>query len=588
MKNRLIAFLCAVTIAYGSNAFANEEELFVSNLDISSHEAKQIADKENQNLLQRLNLLQTNTGTNVDVNDFLPKSDHELIAPAIHFQEFSEKPSSKGEIKESLETFRQKEHLEGDELFFSMANQVTNQPIKTIGVESIEVDNIPDQKQLQICRESGNYQQVIYQMRIVDIIPEKKEHVLHCLGHYTHEDFLWEKNAKKRSCQIREELRKDKKILSVSTELNYQGMFKGYRVGITWYHKNGIPCLKHESREAIVSPAKEVDRWVTNEQIALKELEDNTNCQLLYSQITKGAETRVIQERRVYRDAWGRALFFSCGNTLQQSPCSRLREQGGVIISKRCLRTTSFGECDEWEKTYDLGGIAAHQKTKINFEQDAIWGLDEQSQVVYERNMEFGDVVSSLLVVSDISENLTPEFADESSTSIFNGTPKRCKRSLMNNVLYDCCKKMKGLALKAQLAQCDQEEWDLAENREMGKCHYIGVRERKMGFEKQHVYCCFPTKLSRVIHEEGRKQLQIEWGDAESPICRGFNLSELQQLNFSIMDFSEVIEELGEKIDQQSLAKRLHSSVQSISSEGGVQNIQKRTEQISNTEGYLK
>lgn len=68
-----------------------------------------------------------------------------------------------------------------------------------------------------------------------------------------------------------------------------------------------------------------------------------------------------------------------------------------------------------------------------------------------------------------------------------------------------------------------------------------------MGFteicvEHKKTYCCFNSKLSRIVHEQGRPQLQGDissWGGPESPNCRGFTPEEFQMLDFSRIDLSE-------------------------------------------------
>jgi conjugal transfer mating pair stabilization protein TraN len=57
------------------------------------------------------------------------------------------------------------------------------------------------------------------------------------------------------------------------------------------------------------------------------------------------------------------------------------------------------------------------------------------------------------------------------------------------------------------------------------------------------MFCCFPTKLSRVLHEQGREQLNRGWGSARSPNCTGFSYEEISQLDFSKIDLEEVFED---------------------------------------------
>ena len=60
--------------------------------------------------------------------------------------------------------------------------------------------------------------------------------------------------------------------------------------------------------------------------------------------------------------------------------------------------------------------------------------------------------------------------------------------------------------------------------------------------EHSKTYCCFNSKLARIVHEQGRPQLQgdiSDWGGAESPNCRGFTPEEFQMLDFARIDLSE-------------------------------------------------
>jgi conjugal transfer mating pair stabilization protein TraN len=75
-------------------------------------------------------------------------------------------------------------------------------------------------------------------------------------------------------------------------------------------------------------------------------------------------------------------------------------------------------------------------------------------------------------------------------------------------------------------------------------CHYVGdYCTLKLPFvgcvQKKKTFCCFSSPLARIIHEQGRPQLGIDWGGPKSPNCRGFTIDEFQKLDFSKIDFSE-------------------------------------------------
>ena len=111
----------------------------------------------------------------------------------------------------------------------------------------------------------------------------------------------------------------------------------------------------------------------------------------------------------------------------------------------------------------------------------------------------------------------------------------------------DCCKDEE---YWFGLGQCKEEERELATSKAEGLSYYIGrycSEELDLLFgticiEYSRTYCCFNSKLSRIVHEQGRPQLQGDirnWGDPENPNCRGFTPEEFQMLDFSRIDLSE-------------------------------------------------
>jgi conjugal transfer pilus assembly protein TraF len=60
---------------------------------------------------------------------------------------------------------------------------------------------------------------------------------------------------------------------------------------------------------------------------------------------------------------------------------------------------------------------------------------------------------------------------------------------------------------------------------------------------KKKVYCCFESKLSRILQEQGRQQLNKPWGKPKTEQCLGFTIDEFARLDLSPMDFSEVYAE---------------------------------------------
>lgn len=93
---------------------------------------------------------------------------------------------------------------------------------------------------------------------------------------------------------------------------------------------------------------------------------------------------------------------------------------------------------------------------------------------------------------------------------------------------------------------CESSEMQEATEQHNGMCHIVGSYcSSEMLFVcmvKKQTSCCFQSLLARIMHEQGRPQLQSfsgGWGSPRNPMCRGFTPEEFQGLNFSIMDLSE-------------------------------------------------
>ena len=96
---------------------------------------------------------------------------------------------------------------------------------------------------------------------------------------------------------------------------------------------------------------------------------------------------------------------------------------------------------------------------------------------------------------------------------------------------------------------CDQGDIMTAMLRDSGNCHYLGkVCDRRWPavgcVQRSKRFCCFNSKMGRIIHEQGRPQLltfglEGAWGTPSEPNCRGFTADEFQMLDFSKIDMSE-------------------------------------------------
>ena len=98
------------------------------------------------------------------------------------------------------------------------------------------------------------------------------------------------------------------------------------------------------------------------------------------------------------------------------------------------------------------------------------------------------------------------------------------------------------------MMSCNENEGKLAMKEGAGLCRSIGTYcsscIRVFGrciacIEHTTGKCCFNSRLSRIINEQGRAQVGRGWGSPQSPDCSGFTIAQLQSLDFAAMDLSE-------------------------------------------------
>ncbi|WP_432263232.1 conjugal transfer protein TraN [Cupriavidus sp. TMH.W2] len=96
-----------------------------------------------------------------------------------------------------------------------------------------------------------------------------------------------------------------------------------------------------------------------------------------------------------------------------------------------------------------------------------------------------------------------------------------------------------------ELQSCEPAEQQLGMHRGANLCHYVGSYCSSKVFgvclETKQSYCCYNSKLARIINEGGKPQIGKSWGTPESPQCDGFSPQEFQQVDFSKIDMSEFV-----------------------------------------------
>jgi hypothetical protein len=231
--------------------------------------------------------------------------------------------------------------------------------------------------------------------------------------------------------------------------------------------------------------------------------------------------------------------------------CEPLKAMGCVHMEGRCVKEhlTQEGKriCLEYEHKYKCPVTTSYSQRGIKGLPKGYCLNGDCLKTTRSSNNNMLDALSKLEALKQIQKHKSGE-----PITIFKGENGACTTNF-GGAFKDCCGGMDGFGLSLKLGTpCSGEEQKLAAARSRGKCVFVGSFKKNkpldMNFSKQYVYCCFPTKLSRVFQEQGRRQLGVSWGDAEHPDCRGLTVEELQRIDMSRINFSEVFAEIAQDI----------------------------------------
>ena len=155
---------------------------------------------------------------------------------------------------------------------------------------------------------------------------------------------------------------------------------------------------------------------------------------------------------------------------------------------------------------------------------------------VFNKFPDYADIVRTATSATDA--------AQKALTSMIGLSPSSVLGNLALSIAMD-------FVMDALLGGCSERDVITAAYRENGLCHYVGKKcVKKIPLigcvQKAKIYCCFNSVLARIIHEQGRPQLDTfgldgGWGTADEPYCRGFRPEEFQMIDFSRIDFSEYV-----------------------------------------------
>lgn len=270
------------------------------------------------------------------------------------------------------------------------------------------------------------------------------------------------------------------------------------------------------------------------------------SCEILEEKCIEGAENRNINGKEVYKDCWKWDRKYTCRTDTFIDECKELKERCKEI-SRECLHE-NMGLCEHYEVKYQCTEEQARSIDCIA-SQFCIAGVCETQK--RNQHNDFGKSISYLNILAQMKSTelegckCSGENCDPKSCKFFGGGGNQCRRY---TGAFNCCSE-KGFL--RGVVGCSQQEKDLFKKKKTGLCHHVGSWRGKgiNWYKKKQSYCCFKSRMARIIQVEGRKQLGIAWGDKKSPDCRALTLEEIQRIDFSRIDFSELFNELRSKAE---------------------------------------
>ena len=253
--------------------------------------------------------------------------------------------------------------------------------------------------------------------------------------------------------------------------------------------------------------------------------------------------TRTISGVAVTQPCWAWERSYTCAAYEAKQDCSALEANPGCrFVRADCLTDEP---CRTWERVYDCP-VPEQKSAPDQFICDGdVYCIDGSCETIDRQpNTEFKDAAVALNALAEARREFDP-----ANLSLFKGERASCASKVFG--ILNCCKGkgfplIPGIQLLVALG-CSREERLLHERDAKGLCSYVGsyCASSFLGvcFTKRKVYCCFESKLSRVLQEQGRVQLKKPWSPPKRETCAGFTVQEFARLDLSKMDFSEVYAE---------------------------------------------
>lgn len=280
-----------------------------------------------------------------------------------------------------------------------------------------------------------------------------------------------------------------------------------------------------------------IDQW----EDTCASVASNSSCHLVSDECGSPNEIININGTPVKRDCWEKSFQYICHGGNSEGFCQSLRDQGCEQVNSECIKS-NIGDCMEYKQSFRCPIKICSPTTDVicgNGKEYCMNGdCTDQS---YQKSHDFGKAVSALSSVSSAGKEI-----DQTNLKIFTGKPYECSEKPIG--FSNCCSE-KGWGQDAGLDHCSSAAKELHHARDNSVAikvgRYCSGSNPLPCLEHSQVYCVFSSKLAKIIQEQGRgKQLRLGFGKAKHPNCEGITVQQLQQIDLSVINFDDFINDV--------------------------------------------
>jgi conjugal transfer mating pair stabilization protein TraN len=252
---------------------------------------------------------------------------------------------------------------------------------------------------------------------------------------------------------------------------------------------------------------------------------------------TEGASTKTINGVAVTKDCWSYQQNYQCGNPTNDATCTALQAQNCTQKNSTCTQTVG-GICLSYTDTYQCPQkTCAGQGVVCGGQFFCTNGTCYTPKNTPSTQQDMNKAVGGLAAANAASQSMNGQ-----NVAVFSGKAMSCSNDAVG--FSNCCRNS-GWGQDLHLAHCSQSEKELGTARQNGLAIQVGGTycSHRTLFNictaHKQAFCVFDSQMAKIVQEQGRVgQLHISLGSSQSPQCTGLNPDQLQELDFSKIDFS--------------------------------------------------